>query len=74
VDSVQFFQIRLGNGEIILEKCRSMFAAPGLEVSAPAAHDPQIRERLAERIRRRRMEPEYEPAARRERSMNPLQH
>jgi hypothetical protein len=42
--------------------------------SAPAAHDPQIRERLAERIPRRRMEPEYEPAARRERSMNPLQH
>jgi hypothetical protein len=51
-----------------------MFAAPGLEVSAPAAHDPQIRERLAVRIRRRRMEPEYEPAARRERSMNTLQH
>jgi hypothetical protein len=37
-----------------------------------AAHDPQIRQCFAERIGRPRIEPEYEPAARRECSMNAL--
>jgi hypothetical protein len=41
-------------------------------MTAPA-HDPQIRECCAQRTWRVRVEPEYEPAARRECSVNPLQ-